>query len=165
MLILSGGKPSAWKVTLMTDISGEAMADLFTEWAKREGILSRITEDQCRDLAKAFTAGFAAAEAQRRQGLSGEEVVRRIRRMQEVAASPVGDWPRILAGKDAEIARLQAEIDDLREVPVEYVPEAGLHAAMTADPGREDGTILRETNGRKRAFEWKAAAKTWEQVR
>ena len=57
---------------MTADISGELMADLFTEWAKREGILSRITEEQCRDLAKAFMAGYAAAEAQRRIALGGD---------------------------------------------------------------------------------------------
>lgn len=71
---------------------------------------------------------------------------------------------RSLADKDAEIARLTAELDSMRDVPVEYVTEAGLEAAMTADPHRQDGTILRETDGGKRAFEWKAAAKTWEQI-
>jgi hypothetical protein len=38
-----------------------AMADMFTEWARRTGILPRVTEDQCRDLAAAFMAGYAAS--------------------------------------------------------------------------------------------------------
>jgi hypothetical protein len=41
----------------------EMMADLFAGWAKREGLLGRIDEEQCRDLAKAFMAGYAAAFA------------------------------------------------------------------------------------------------------
>jgi hypothetical protein len=42
----------------------EHMADLFTEWAQRERILPRLTEEQCADLAKAFMAGYMAALAQ-----------------------------------------------------------------------------------------------------
>lgn len=90
----------------------------------------------------------------------------------EVTARP---WMRRAAGgalaflrgqlseKDAEIARLRAELDGLREVPVEYVTPGALKAAK-AVPGREDGTILRETGGEKRAFAWRAAAGEWVQV-
>ena len=42
---------------------------LFADWAKRQGILSRITEDQCADLALAFFAGWAHADAARGHGL------------------------------------------------------------------------------------------------
>jgi hypothetical protein len=38
-----------------------SMADAFTQWAKQEGLLPRITEDQCADLARAFMAGCAYA--------------------------------------------------------------------------------------------------------
>ena len=69
-----------------------------------------------------------------------------------------------LADKDAEIARLTAELDSMRDVPVEYVTEAGLEAAMTADPGRQDGTVLRETNGARRAFEWHAKTGEWARI-
>jgi hypothetical protein len=41
----------------------EMMADMFARWAKREGILARVTEDQCADLARAFGAGFLSATA------------------------------------------------------------------------------------------------------
>lgn len=71
---------------------------------------------------------------------------------------------RALADRDAEIARLHAELDGMREVPVEYAPTAALEAAMNADPGREDGTILRETGGERRAFEWKAQAGEWVRI-
>jgi len=33
-------------------------AELFGEWAAKEGLLGRITEDQCADLARAFIAGW-----------------------------------------------------------------------------------------------------------
>jgi len=64
----------------------------------------------------------------------------------------------------AEIARLRAELDAASDVPVEYAPTAGLEAAMAADPHREDGSVLRETGGQKRAWAWRAATETWEQV-
>jgi hypothetical protein len=35
------------------------MANLTAEWAKREGILGKLSEEQCRDLARAFAAGYA----------------------------------------------------------------------------------------------------------
>lgn len=41
----------------------EVMADMFTEWANREGILARITGEQCADLALAFGAGFMCGQA------------------------------------------------------------------------------------------------------
>jgi len=42
-------------------IDPDALAYMFTDWAKSEGMLPRITEDQCRDLAKAFAAGYVKA--------------------------------------------------------------------------------------------------------
>lgn len=36
------------------------MSTGFAAWAAREGLLERITPDQCRDLAKAYMAGFGA---------------------------------------------------------------------------------------------------------
>ena len=71
---------------------------------------------------------------------------------------------RAIADKDAEISRLTAELDDARNVPVEYVPTAGVEAAMAADPSREDGSVLRETGGQRRAWAWRAATKEWERV-
>ena len=71
---------------------------------------------------------------------------------------------RSLAEKDAEISRLTAELDATRNAPVEYVITAGLEAAMAADPHREDGTILRTTDGEREAWAWKAATKEWEQI-
>jgi hypothetical protein len=71
---------------------------------------------------------------------------------------------RSMAGKDAEISRLTAELDAARNVPVEYVITAGLEAAMAADPHRKDGSVIRTTDGKREAYAWKAAAKTWEQV-
>jgi hypothetical protein len=72
--------------------------------------------------------------------------------------------PAVLAERDAKISRLTAELDAARNVPVEYVITAGLEAAMVADPYREDGAILRTTDGKREAWAWKAAVKTWEQV-
>lgn len=72
--------------------------------------------------------------------------------------------PEVLAERDAEIARLTAELDATRNESVEYVITAGLEAAMAADPNREDGCLLRVTDGEREAYVWKAAAKTWEQV-
>ena len=37
---------------------GEKAAGLCAAWAKREGILERVTEEQFRDIAKGFMAGF-----------------------------------------------------------------------------------------------------------
>ena len=72
--------------------------------------------------------------------------------------------PEVLAERDAEIARLTAELDATRAVPVEYVITAGLEAAMAADPHREDGAVIRVTDGQRKAYVWKATARTWEQV-
>jgi hypothetical protein len=77
-------------------------------------------------------------------------------------------WLRTrLAEKDAEIRRLTAELDDARHVPaVEYATSpAALEAAMTADPGRENGVVLRETYGQKREFAWRKGRQQWEQTR
>ena len=67
---------------------------------------------------------------------------------------------RLLAERDAECARLQAELDAAADRPVEYVTTSGLEAAMAADPHREDGTILRCTDGQRQAFAWNAGQ--WE---
>lgn len=72
---------------------------------------------------------------------------------------------RALADKDAEIARLRAELDAASDAPVEYVTTAGLEAAMTADPAREDGSVLRCTDGERQAFAWRAAKGEWEPAR
>lgn len=72
------------------------------------------------------------------------------------------DAERRLAERDAEIARLTAELDAMRPVPVEYVTTAGLEAAMAADPAREDGCLLRVTDGRRESYAWRPAAGTWE---
>jgi hypothetical protein len=71
---------------------------------------------------------------------------------------------RAIADKDAEIARLQAELDAASEHPVEYVTISGLEAAMTVDPHREDGALLRLTDGDRQAFAWRAARQVWEPV-
>ena len=71
---------------------------------------------------------------------------------------------RALADKDAEISRLHAELDAMRDVPVEYVTESGLAAAMAAGPDRDDGTVLRCTDGKREAWAWNAAAKEWRQA-
>lgn len=76
----------------------------------------------------------------------------------------LADLRRRLADKDAEIARLTAELDDLRQVPVELVTERGLEAAMAADPDRADGTVLRVTDGKREAWVWRAATTEWEKV-
>ena len=69
---------------------------------------------------------------------------------------------RALAEKDAEIARLQAELDAAAEHPVEYVTTSGLAAAMAADTHREDGAVIRVTDGERQAFTWRAAKGEWE---
>jgi hypothetical protein len=71
---------------------------------------------------------------------------------------------RAVAEKDSEIDRLTAQLDQMRDVPVEYVTERGLEAAMASDPDREDGALLRTTDGKRQAWAWNASAKTWEQV-
>lgn len=80
---------------------------------------------------------------------------------QQSPADEVTALRRAVADRDAKIARLQAEVDAMGDVPVEYVTEAGLQAAMTVDPGRADGTVLRETNGARRAFRWDAKTRQW----
>lgn len=37
-------------------------ADLFGKWVAMEGLLGRITQDQCADLARAFLAGWFYAQ-------------------------------------------------------------------------------------------------------
>jgi hypothetical protein len=68
----------------------------------------------------------------------------------------------VLAERNTEIGRLQAELDATSDVPVEYVVEAGLAAAMAADPHREDRSVLRTTDGERKAWAWKAATREWE---
>jgi hypothetical protein len=76
----------------------------------------------------------------------------------------LADLRRMLAESRAEVSRLTAQLDQMRDVPVEYVTERGLEAAMASDPDREDGALLRTTDGKRQAWAWNAAAKTWEQV-
>jgi ATP-dependent Clp protease ATP-binding subunit ClpC len=38
---------------------GPVVAELFASWAQRRGILARVTESQCADLAQAFAYGYA----------------------------------------------------------------------------------------------------------
>jgi hypothetical protein len=80
------------------------------------------------------------------------------------AAVEITRLRRDLAERDATIDRLTAELDDARNVPVEYAPTSAVEAAMTADPDRIDGTVLREAGGQRRAWAWKAAAREWEQI-
>lgn len=42
---------------------GNELSALFVKWAQGEGILARIDEQQCADLAKAFMAGYAHGRA------------------------------------------------------------------------------------------------------
>ena len=69
-----------------------------------------------------------------------------------------------IADREAQISRLTAELDATRNVPVEYVITSGLEAAMAADPHREDGSVLRTTDGKREAWAWKAATSAWDQV-
>jgi hypothetical protein len=39
-------------------VPGAEAADLFAKWAAKEGLLARVTEDQCAGLARAFIAGW-----------------------------------------------------------------------------------------------------------
>ena len=45
---------------------GEEISAQFAAWAQANGILARITEDQCADLALAWMAGWAHADAWRK---------------------------------------------------------------------------------------------------
>lgn len=84
------------------------------------------------------------------------------------ASARIGGWVAAgahfaqVAERDAEIARLQAELGALSPHPVEYVTTSGLEAAKAAGPDREDGSVLRLTDGARRAFTWRAAGKAWE---
>ena len=51
------GEPAARYLGMKPD----EMAAAFTAWAAGEGILARVTEEQCADLAKAFMAGCVYA--------------------------------------------------------------------------------------------------------
>ena len=44
---------------------GKEISGQFAAWAQANGILARITEDQCADLALAWMAGWAHADAWR----------------------------------------------------------------------------------------------------
>ena len=73
-----------------------------------------------------------------------------------------GEAANLLGEAGTEIARLQAEIDAASDHPPEYVIEAGLAAAMAADPHREDGARLRTTDGERKAWAWRKAKGEWE---
>jgi hypothetical protein len=45
------------------DDTGAHVAELFVQWAHRDGILARVTKVQCADLARAFIAGYLTARA------------------------------------------------------------------------------------------------------
>jgi hypothetical protein len=111
---------------------------------------------------EAFTKALDALDSeleQERVGTWAPDVSERAALISGLAAAL-----RSMAGKDAKIHRLTAELDAARNAPVEYVITAGLEAAMAADPHREDGTVIRTTDGKREAWAWKAAAKEWEQV-
>jgi hypothetical protein len=40
-------------------MGSQELADRCAQWAQREGILERVTEEQFADIAKAFMAGYA----------------------------------------------------------------------------------------------------------
>jgi len=118
------------------------------------------------DIQEPFELRDLAADRER-DGLETE--IGRLRARLSVADAEIaklralhGEAANLLAEASAEIARLTAELDSHRNTPVELVPTAGIEAAMAADPGREDGSVLREMGGLKRAWAWKAATKTWE---
>lgn len=57
---MSIGQEAADRAERALDAVGpEGIASMFTEWAAGKGILARVTEAQCADLAAAFGAGFA----------------------------------------------------------------------------------------------------------
>ena len=57
---MSIGQEAADRAERALDAFGpEGIADMFTDWAARNGILARVTREQCGDLAQAFGAGFA----------------------------------------------------------------------------------------------------------
>jgi hypothetical protein len=71
------------------------IADAFANWGAKEGILSRITEEQCADLAKAFAAGCMYALRAEREAWS--RPVFPVTRETDVLtvtppAGPDGDW-------------------------------------------------------------------------
>ncbi len=49
---------------VLTRDDGPVIAELFASWAEREGILARVTREQCADLAKAFAYGYAHGAGQ-----------------------------------------------------------------------------------------------------
>jgi hypothetical protein len=61
--------------SVLTPEDGPVIADLFASWAQREGILPRVTEEQCRDLAKAFAYGYACGAG----SAAGDAAVARLR--------------------------------------------------------------------------------------
>jgi hypothetical protein len=72
----------------MTETDPDTMAEMFTDWAKREGLLPRITEEQCADLAKAYMAGWVMADLWRESGCAaGMEALRRL----TTARAPQGE--------------------------------------------------------------------------
>lgn len=60
---------------VLTLDDGAEVARLFASWAQREGILSRVTEDQCALLARAFMTGFAYGAGRERGETIGAEAV------------------------------------------------------------------------------------------
>jgi len=111
--------------------------------------------DALRDIGRAIQAKDAEIRDLRAAAGGYAAEVSRLRALHAEAA-------RLLGEAAAENARLQAELDAASDHPVEYVTTSGLEAAMAADPHREDGTILRCTDGQRQAFAWNAPAGQWE---
>lgn len=64
---------------VLTPEHGELCAALLAGWAKREGLLGQVTEEQFTVLARAFTVGFAYGVGTERGDRDGAEAVRVLR--------------------------------------------------------------------------------------
>ena len=64
---------------VLTPEHGELCATLFTDYAKREGLLARLTEEQFAEMAKVFMYGFACGVGAERGDQVAAEAVRLLR--------------------------------------------------------------------------------------
>lgn len=173
---MSNGLDDRRAVTAFAELDAllSSGATLPSAWEREPGVIHIVQhmpdvtdgpqpEDVSRLAARYRSQGMPALAALSAAQVSAP-VIRDADTVAATAVRTLNAANRSLAEKDAEIARLTAELDDARNVPVEYVPTSGIEAAMAADPDRLDGSVLREMGGDRRAWAWKAAAKEWEQV-
>lgn len=124
----------------------EIASKAFASWAETEGILARITEGQCADLARAFMQGFAVGAG----NMAGKARVAEIKRAMSggpaadaeraIRAEVAADLRRAAAGR-REYARTASKDADERD-RVELAADAYESAAGIAeDPMRLLGLI------------------------